>query len=514
MKRLPLLILLFVFASSFSPLFAQVVTGIIAGNQKKIDAATIYLLRSKDSAILKTTISDKEGVFTIENIAEGSYLIAIEAIGYKKYYTGSFTLTAVSKAMLDLHTISLSPADATISAVVVTSKRPFIEQKIDKTVVNVEASPTSTGLSALEVLEKSPGVTIDNNNNISLKGKQGVIILIDGKPTYLTGENLANFLKNLSANQLDQIEIMSQPSAKYDASGNSGVINIKTKKSKAAGFNGTISTSAIIANYFKNTNNLSLNWRKNKVNIFGNYGYSRWEGFNDLYINRSLRANKDAAYDRYSNQYSFNRYSGRPQNFKAGVDYNVTSKTTLGAAITGNFQNDRNRSTSRADIYDSLYKFVQYNQAYSTSRETWNNLGFNLNFQHKLDTLGTELSADADYVFYKNNNLQNNNNYLFAPDGGLLETKDQANPNPYLLHGNLPSNINIYTFKSDYHHPLKKGTVLEAGIKVSYVSTDNDARYTLQNNDLKRLDGGYHPEQSFYIQRKHQCWVCQPATRI
>src|SRR5205085_2107183 len=183
-------------------------------------------------------------------------------------------------------------------------KRPVNEQKIDKTVVNVDASPTNTGLSALEVLEKSPGVTIDNNNNISLKGKQGVIILIDGKPTYLTGENLANFLKNLSANQLDQIEIMSQPSAKYDASGNSGVINIKTKKSKAAGFNGTISTSAIFANYFKNTNNLSLNWRKNKVNLFGNYGYSRWEGFNDLYINRSLRSGRDAAFDRYSNQYS------------------------------------------------------------------------------------------------------------------------------------------------------------------------------------------------------------------
>ncbi len=487
MKRLYLLIALFSIANIFNPLLAQTnghtVKGIIAGNQKKIEAATIYVLRSKDSSITKTGVSDKDGYFTIDHIGDGNYLLSIEAIGYKKFYSNAFKLTLSDKATLDLHTLSLLAADAAMNTVVVTSKRPFIEQKIDKTVVNVDASPTNTGLSALEVLEKSPGVTVDNNNNISLKGKQGVIILVDGKPTYLNGDDLANYLKNMSANQIDQIEIMSQPSAKYDASGNSGIINIKTKKNKAAGFNGNISTSAIFANYFKNTNSINLNWRKNKVNLFGNYGYSYWEGFNDLYINRSSRANRDVNFDRYSNQYSFNRYSGRPQNFKAGIDYYATKKTTLGVAITGNLENDKNTSDSRADIYDSLYKFSQFNQAYSTSHEVWNNLGFNLNFQQKLDTSGSELTADADYIFYHNKNIQDNNNYLFSSDSVLIDTKDPLNPNPYLLHGNLPSNIDIYTFKSDYHHPLKKGAILEAGIKVSYVKTDNDAQYTLQDNN-------------------------------
>ena len=488
MKRLIVLFVLFIIANSFTSLFAQTnghtIKGMIAGNGKKIEAATIYLLHSKDSSIFKTSISDKDGAFAIESVDDGSYLLSVEALGYKKFYGNAFILGASTTAF-NLKTITLAAADAAMNTVVVTSKRPFIEQKIDKTVVNVEASPTNTGLSALEVLEKSPGVTIDNNNNISLKGKQGVIILIDGKPTYLSGEDLANFLKNLSANQLDQIEIMSQPSAKYDASGNSGIINIKTKKNKAAGFNGNISTSAIIAAYFKNTNSINLNWRKNKVNLFGNYGYSRWDGFSDLYINRSLRAGRDAAFDRYSNQYSFNRFSGRPQNFKVGIDYYTTKKTTLGAAITGNFENDKNTSDSRANIYDSLHKFVQFNQAYSASNDTWKNLGFNLNFQQKLDTSGTELTADADYIFYHNNSFQNNSNYLFSQDSILIETKDLNNPNPYLLHGNLPSNIDIYTFKSDFHHPFKKGAVLEAGIKVSYVKTDNDAQYTLQNNDTK-----------------------------
>jgi len=126
------------------------------------------------------------------------------------------------------------------------------ENKIDKTVVNVDASQTNTSLSALEVLEKSPGVTVDNDGNIKLKGKQGVIIMIDGKPAYLSGQDLTNYLRNLPSNQLDQIELMTQPSAKYDASGNSGIINFKTKKNKNNGFNGSFTTSEIIANYFKN----------------------------------------------------------------------------------------------------------------------------------------------------------------------------------------------------------------------------------------------------------------------
>src|SRR3954454_9601971 len=195
MKRLSSLIVLFFIANFFNPLLAQTnghtVKGVVTGNEKKIDAATIYVLRSKDSSILKTSVSDKDGSFAVANIADGSYLLSVEAIGYKKFYSKAFKLTSADNATLDLHTLSLAAADAAMNTVVVTSKRPFIEQKIDKTVVNVDASPTNTGLTALEVLEKSPGVTVDNNNNISLKGKQGVIILIDRKPTYLTGEDLA-----------------------------------------------------------------------------------------------------------------------------------------------------------------------------------------------------------------------------------------------------------------------------------------------------------------------------------
>ncbi len=147
--------------------------------------------------------------------------------------------------------------------------------------------------------------------------------------------------------------------------------------------------------------------------------------------------------------------------------------------VTGNFRNDNFASHTRADIYDSLENFVQYNAAQSDNRDKWTNFGFNLNFQHKLDTAGTEITADADYVFYNTIGRQFSNNYLYDANDILIDTKDPSNPNPYLMKGNLPSNIDIYTFKTDFHHPMKKNTTLEAGIKSSYVKTDNDAQYTL-----------------------------------
>ncbi|WP_153799215.1 TonB-dependent receptor [Foetidibacter luteolus] len=454
-------------------------TGYVKDNTKPVESATLSLLKLADSVLVKIAVTDKNGLFELDNVKAGDYLLKLEAIGYQKYFTAvkvkAGETTIVTEPVLQRE-------EAALAGVSVTARRPLIENKIDKTVVNVDASPTNTGLSALEVLEKSPGVTVDNNGNISLKGKRGVIILIDGKPAYLSGEDLTNYLKNMSSNQLDQIEIMSQPSAKYDASGNSGVINIKTKKNRNNGFNGNISTSAIFARYFKNTNSINLNWRKDKVNIYGNYGYSYWEGFNEIYIDRSSRLNRNTAYDRYSSQYTFGKYSGRPQNFKAGIDWFANKKSTFGFAITGNFENDRFKSESRADIFDSLYHFVGYNQATSQTHDPWTNLGFNLNLQQKLDTAGKELNIDADYILYRTKGNQYSNNYLYDAKGVLLADSDPNNPNPYLLNGYLPANIDIYSFKADYKQPLKKGATLEAGVKFSYVKTDNDAQYTLYDN--------------------------------
>jgi len=479
MKLLLRLLFLFIVFGDGNYLFAQpnssaAVSGHISTSGKAVEAASISLLKTKDSSLVKLELSDKQGNFEFDNIKSGRYFLKADVVGYEKFVTPVFE---VSGKNIKLDEIKLVAQENELAAVNVTATaRPMIENKIDKTVVNVDASTTNTGLSALEVLEKSPGVMVDNDGNIKLKGKQGVIIMIDGKPAYLSGQDLTNYLRNLPANQLDQIELMTQPPAKYDASGNSGIINLKTKKNKSNGFNGSVTTSAIFAKYFKNTNSLNFNWRHGKVNLFGNFGYSAWKGFNDMYIDRSFRSERDKPFNQYYEQHTYGRYSDNPFNYKAGADYFINDKTTLTFTVNGLADNSNFYSTGVSNIYDSLRNFVQYNQARSNNYTPWTNVGFDLNLQKKLKK-GGELDVDGDYIFYDSKGDQFSYNYLYNSDGTLVN--DPNAPNPYLLEANLPARIDIYSFKADYSQPLKNNLTFEAGIKSSYVKTDNDAQYTL-----------------------------------
>lgn len=469
MQKIYFLILSFISLSGM--VTAQTKTGSLDGavhsGSKAVDNATVSLLKQKDSSLVKAEVSRADGTFDMDHLREGNFILAISKVGYQTFYKE----VTIGAGNLKIGTLELVARPAGMASVTVVSKRPLIENKIDKTIVNVDASPTNTGLSAMEVLEKSPGVTIDNNDNISVKGKSGVIILIDGKPSYLSGQDLANYLKNLSANQLDQIEIMTQPSAKYDASGNSGIINIKTKKNKANGFNGNFSTSAIFANYFKNTNSVSFNWRKNKLNVFGNYGYSHWEGFNDISLNRQFRASAKDNFNRYFTQSTYGKFLGEPQNFKLGADYSVDKKTTIGLVISGLIDKRQFTSEGKSLIYDSLRHFVSYNVANSQNKDPWTNVGFNANFRKLIGDKGKELTADLDYILYRTKGKQYSDNYLYNNSDVLIE-------DPYLLRGYLPAKIDIYSFKTDYSQPLPHDARLEAGLKSSYVRTDNDAQYT------------------------------------
>lgn len=493
MKKIYLLIIPALLASTaFAQSIGKISGSITSADKKAIEAVTVSLLKAKDSSLLKMEITDKNGLYEFEHVSNGSYLLKADAVGFEKSYTA--IVVNDDKKLVSADFV-MSNAAGTLAGVSVKATKPLIENKIDKTIVNVDASPTNTGLSALEVLEKSPGVTVNNDGAISLKGKQGVRIFIDGKPAYLSGSDLTNFLRNMSSSQLDQIEIMSQPSAKYDASGNTGIINIKTKKNANNGFNGSFTTSAIIAKYFKNTNSINFNWRKGKTNYYGNYGYSYWEGFNDISIKRSLREDRSTAFNRYSDQHTFGRFSGYPHNFKVGADYFASKKTTLGIAVNGLLDNRKFKSTGRADIYDSLKQFVQYNDATSETHDPWSNLGFNLNLQQKLDDKGKELSADADYILYRTKGKQYSNNYLYNPDGELSEA-------PFLLNGYLPANIDIYSLKIDYKHPLKNNATLEAGMKLSYVKTDNDAQYTIYDADNDKWEND-ETRSNHFIYKEH-----------
>ena len=450
-------------------------TAIISGNVldangTALEAVTVALLNTVDSTTAKQAMTDRNGQFRWKDIPFGKYTLSITHVGFADYQQPVEISRA--KPTLLLGPIALKATGAALSQVTVIGKRPPIENKMDKTVVNVEASTTNGGLTALEVLEKSPGVMVDNDGNISLKGKPGVVIMIDGKPTYLSAQDLTNYLKNLPANQLEQIEIMSQPPAKYDAAGNSGIINLITKKNKTSGFNATLTASAIIARYFKSPNSINFNWRQGNVNVYGNYSYAWWEGFGDNHNDNSQREEATTPFDRYTLQHTYGRYSDRGQNFRAGIDYFASKMTTWGFSVNGTVDKEWYTSQSSTNFYDSLHNFVQYNQAQSLNRTPQFHLGFNGNYTHKLDNKGSEFSIDADYIFYNNQGTLTSDNYLYNAD----KLPSDA---PYLLNGDLPSRIDIYSFKSDYKKVLSKDITLEAGIKSSYVRTDNNAAYTL-----------------------------------
>jgi len=362
----------------------------------------------------------------------------------------------------------LLPQTKALGGVTVTSRKPLIEQKIDRTIVNVDAAVSNVGATALEVLEKSPGITVDKDGNISLKGKQGVQIYLDGRPSYLSGQQLVDLLKGMNANQLDQIEIMTNPPAKYDAAGNSGIINIKTKKNKQVGFNGNATAGYSQGKYWRTNESLGMNYRNGKFNAFMNYSFYKNNGFQELTIHRTYRK-VDKTVDALFDQVAFLPYRNYGNNLKFGMDYFVNQKTTIGFVASGYIHPEHqfNFNTSYLKNANNVLDSIVYST--TDIKEKWKNSSLNLNLRHQFDSTGRELTADLDYSGYSSGNDQLFTNASYNADWTKRGETD--------LLGDLPVNINIYSAKMDYTHPLKKGAKLEAGVKSSYVNTDNAANY-------------------------------------
>lgn len=451
---------------------AQTKTGFIKGSimdasNNPLAAASISLLKAKDSSLIKTFITDKSGKFEFVNIQPEKYLILVTSAGYREAYSKSIEVSAENTS-IHLEPISLMIKLKDLKEVTVVSRKPVIEQKIDRTIINVEASVTNTGSSALEVLEKSPGVQVDKDGNISLKGKQGVIILLDGRPSYLNGPELFNMLKGMQASQLEQIEIMTNPPAKYDAAGNSGVINIKTKKNKAKGFNGSMTAGFGQGVYFKNNESLSLNYRRGKMNLFSNYSFGRYNNFQELSIYRRY-SNADKTTRAIFEQTSLMRSSRINNNLKLGMDYSLDKKTILGIVISGFYNPESEYGNNISYLKDPASKVDSIVQATSSSKEVWKNGSVNLNIRHQYDSAGRELTADVDVIKYNSTNDQHFVNTTFTPVWSKKYDEQ--------LRGDLPIHITIYSGKIDYTHPFKKGARVELGWKSSYVVTDSRANY-------------------------------------
>ena len=452
------------------------------GNQKVIDAASVSLLQARDSVLVKVAVTDKAGNFSFENLKEGNYLILATSTGHTKTYSSSFILSA-DKLTADVGVLQLVPAEKSLKEVVVSSKKPLIERKLDRTIVNVDASITSTGSTALEVLEKAPGVSVDKDGNISLKGKAGVIVYLDGRPSYLSGSDLANMLRNMTASQLDQIEIMTNPPAKYDAAGNSGIINIKTKKNKLFGYNGSITSGYTQGRYARLNEAVSFNYRNKKVNFFSNINYNRNHRSQELYIIRNFRDANTKDIKSIFDQKTDMENQSHNYSAKLGLDYSVSKNTTVGLVLNGFYNPSLWQSSTNTYIYDPSGDLTDQTTAYTQNEEKWKNFSSNFNLRTKLDSAGQELTADLDFIQYKATSLQPLTSTYYDNLGNLKQAPD-------VLNGTLPTNIKIYSGKIDYTLPLKKEAKFEAGFKTSFVNNDNNAVYDSLKTGYSVLDSG------------------------
>jgi iron complex outermembrane receptor protein len=471
------ILLAFVFTGLFLNTHAQnnkasISIGFIDKDSKSIEDVSLRLLNAPDSSLVKIALTDSAGKAIFENIGPGNYFINASSFGFANYSTPVFSIDS-SASQLNFPPVILTAVENSLGEVSVVQKKPFIERHLDKLVLNVENSITSMGNSVLDVLERAPGVIVANGTTINLRGKTGVIIQLDGKPSALTGQDMVNYLRTLPSANVEKIEIITNPSAKYDAAGNAGIINIKFKKDKRQGFNGNISLSAGQGVYFKPTAATNLNWRKKKWNLFANYSWTKPNGFTHFYINRKFFDSTHAVKQIFD-QDSYIKQPFENNTGKFGVDFYANDKTIIGAVISGNKLHMTRDGLTKASITNAENAALYSTQTQNLYDEKRLNLFGNLNLKHTFDSTGKELTVDADYGKYMNKNGQSY----------LTRYYDVSN-NPYLENALRTTQLGDITFlslKADYVQPFKKGGKFEAGMKSSYVKTDNEmVLYTIIN---------------------------------
>jgi hypothetical protein len=437
-----------------------------AGNP--LAGVNVVVLADSGKKLVKAEITNGNGEYYIAELSEGIYILKATYFGYGSYASDKLI---VSGEDISLPDIQLAEQSTNLREVQVQAMKPLIEIKADKLIVNVENSIVNAGSSAMEVLSRSPGVTVDQNDNIALRGKQGVIIWIDGKPSPVAGSDLANILRSMPASSIEKIELISNPGARYDAAGTAGIINIKTKKDKRMGMNGSLNTSYAQGVYAKYGAGFNLNYREKKYNINLNYNYADRMWFNHLMLYRQFYDGDQRLY-----AYDQDNYAVFPfKNHTAGIsfDYSFSKNTTVGVTVNGgdnkfNTRADNITHTEGSESSVRLYDF----KTTGRHKNRWNNYSANAFLRHSLDTTGRELSVDLDYARYWNTSNQN-----------FTTVYDDFDSNPandipdYMQRTYLKGLTQIRSLKADYVSPLKNNARIEAGIKTSYVTADSDPKY-------------------------------------
>jgi len=453
-RRLLFTIIMLAFFCQFS--YAQgTISGTVKDSQNKpVIGATVSL---SDSLTKQTTATDVNGAFSFKIPKNGPYTVKASFVGFVPAILPAILIDQ-THANRQLPPLILQPAAGqSLKEVQITSKKPMVEQQIDRTVVNVDAMISAGGSNALDILAKSPGVVVDANDDINLNGKNNVLVLIDERQTYLSAQNLAAYLRSLPAGMLDKLELISNPSARYDANGNA-VINIVLKKNQAKGFNGALNLGYKQGRYARSNNALNINYRTGRVNIFGNFGFARDANFSDQTASRYFSDRtilQNSFYDQHSNN-----YSGR-----AGIDYFISPKTTLGMILTGGTHPKSDQLRYTSDQYDQAMHLDSIGKGNTSGDYLFQNYGINLNLQHKFDDKGQVVTVNADQLNYHSTSLQVAPLDIYLPNGNLANDQQRV--------FTQPSDVHIYAAKADYTAPLPGKAQFDVGIKSSYVRNDN-----------------------------------------
>lgn len=470
MKFLCTFLAVFYFFTAVSQTVSNL-SGIVMDEKRKgLENVNVLLLNTADSSLLTATVTDKQGKYEVKPAGKGNYLLLFSKVGFaNKYQSVLISEEGDNKTKTD--TIILTIEVKALKEVIISSRKPFIEQKLDRMIVNIENSIISAGNNGLEVLEKLPGVRVDPNGTISLKGK-AVQIHIDGRPANMSGEDLANLLRGLTANQVEKIEIISNPSSRYDAAGSGGIINIVMKRDQKVGLNGTITLGYNQGVYPKFNQGITFNYRNKKLNLYGSYNASERKSV--VYANSDRKFKSGTVLLSNFVQEGKSIDNTWSHNLRTGIDFFIHKRTTLGFLFTGAKNHFKSVSNSLTQMKNGTGVIDSMLHAFSNNSSKWTSYTLNTNFRHRFDSAGKELTIDLDYSNYERNYEQFFRNAPLSANGNPSRSADT-------LSGTLPAILMIFTFKADYIHPLKENKKIEAGIKSSSITNDNDL--TLYNRN-------------------------------
>ncbi|AHJ97488.1 outer membrane beta-barrel protein [Hymenobacter swuensis] len=444
-----------------------------------LEYATVTLHRATDSVVVKTEFSDAAGQFQLQPPVIGRYLVSVSQLGYGRGWAGPLDVTAGPATPLAFRLVTGTATQ--LKEVTVTGQRPVFERLADRTIVNVEGSLLSAGNTTLDVLGRAPGMVLDANDNLMLRGKTGLLVLIDGKRVPLTGAELASMLQALPAEQIRSIELITNPPAKYDAQGGAGVISISLKKDQRQGFNGSTNAAYGRGRYGKFTSGLNLNYRRQKLSLYSSYAYTDRQLFQELRFDRTYL--QDGQPVRFVTQRNDTRSHIQSHTWRAGIEYSFTDRTTLGAVVSGLASRLPSLGRNYSELYDAQGQLTAQLEARNHRTLLTPNVAANLSLRHQFrkDSLGTpELTMDADLARYD-----------------LTRTLDLQSSNllssyytPSRLLGDQNGRLTIGSAKADYVRSLRHGLRLETGLKTSRVSSDNDVLFEREKDGVRQVDAG------------------------